>query len=249
MRVLASRSAASMSGGAIRRARREIPAPPVGKIVRTSACGSPWSLSAPRNLDMGHTPRLDLCANLQRLALRRGAALAPLATSTSSDTSELLAALVRRARKSLRLVFARPLGAAQLVPPFEEALRRRTGRPPTAPTPRWRAGSCPTAGCGRTTALARVPRRRRDDRGHAAAARHRRRAAPYSTWTVEDAAGWEACRIATSTPAAATPAGGSSSSRDCLRLRSPPRRPRRAPSPPPRRPPPRRRRPTAAISR
>ena len=39
------------------------------------------------------------------------AALATIATSTSSDTSELLTALVRaRARKSLRLVFARPLG-------------------------------------------------------------------------------------------------------------------------------------------
>ena len=57
------------------------------------------------------------------------AALAPLAASASSDTSQLLAALVRaRARKSLRLVFARPLGAAQLVRRLECVAHRAERR-------------------------------------------------------------------------------------------------------------------------
>ena len=122
------------------------------------------------------------------------AALAPLATSTSSDTSELLTALVRaRARKSLRLVFARPLGAAQLVPPFEEALRRRTGRPANGADAALAGRLVPDGGlrthdelslefhADGATIEGTLRRRGTDGELH-----------PYSTWTVEDAAGWEA---------------------------------------------------------
>ena len=122
------------------------------------------------------------------------AALATIATSTSSDTSELLAALVRaRARKSLRLVFARPLGAAQLVPPFEEALRRRTGRPANGADAELAGRLVPDGGlrthdelslefhADGATVEGTLRRRGTDGELHT-----------YSTWTVEDAAGWEA---------------------------------------------------------